>query len=61
MTIRIRSILTYYKEEFLTCSLIKRFVNVRNCVTNNAILPGIADMGIMKLILEATTIVIQGR
>ena len=39
----------------------KMFVSVKNNVTTSAILPGIADMGMMKLILEAITIVIQGR
>ena len=34
-----------YKENVLTCSLIKRFVSVRNCVTSKAILPGIASGG----------------
>ena len=40
---------------------IKMLVNVRNCVTTRAILPGITEMGTMKLIDETTTIEIQGK
>ena len=45
----------------LTIWWIKMFVNVRNCVTTNATLPGIQDIGIMKLIWDTTTIAAQGR
>ena len=36
------------------------FVRVKNCVTNNAIRPGAADGGTIKLKADAITIVIQG-
>ena len=45
----------------LTIWWIKMLVNVRNCVTTRAILPGIAERGTMKLIDETTTIEMQGR
>ena len=38
----------------------KMLVNVRNWVTISATLPGIAVRGIIKLKLEAITIVMQG-
>ena len=38
----------------------KMFVKVKNCVTTKATLPGMADRGIMKLILDAITIVFDG-
>ena len=38
----------------------KMFVNVKNCVTTSATLPGIAEMGIMKLKLDAVTIDMHG-
>ena len=37
------------------------FVNVKNWVTTSATLPGIAERGIMKLKLEATTIIMHGK
>ena len=39
----------------------KMFVNVRNCVTTSATLPGIAERGIRKLKLDAMTIAMQGK
>ena len=44
-----------------TISWIKMFVRVKNSVTTRATLPGIADKGMMKLTLDAITIVIAGR
>ena len=38
----------------------KIFVSVRNCVTNNATLPGIAEKGTMKLKLAVVTIAQHG-
>ena len=52
--------LIFVKYIKLTIWLMKMFVSVRNWVTISAILPGIAERGIMKLKLEAITIVIQG-
>ena len=43
-----------------TICLMKMFVNVKNCVTTSATLPGIAVMGIMKLKLDAVTIDMHG-
>ena len=37
------------------------FVRVKNCVTTKATLPGIFDTGMMKLTLDAITMVIDGR
>ena len=39
----------------------KIFVRVKNCVTTSATRPGIADKGMMKLTLDAITMVIDGR
>ena len=37
------------------------FVKARNWVTTRAILPGIADRGMIKLSCETNTIAMQGR
>ena len=39
----------------------KIFVSVRNWVTTSAILPGMADTGMIKLNPDAITIVIPGK
>ena len=39
----------------------KRFVKVRNWVTNNATLPGIADRGIANPIIETAVMAMVGR
>ena len=44
-----------------TVKLIKMFVRVRNCVTNSATLPGIAESGMIKLKLAVATIAQDGK
>ena len=44
-----------------TIRCIKMLTKVRNWVTIRATLPGVADIGIMKLIIETTTIAIVGK
>ena len=44
-----------------TCWKMQIFVNVKNCVTSKATLPGIESIGIRKLICDTITTAIHGR